>query len=77
VNIFLKALGAKQRNEIKNGKLWTITRLWGMDISRKEQAVAQPLPFVKPQGGRIEMIQTHMIKDDDNVTNLTKQPDLM
>ena len=77
MNIFLKLLGAKSRNEIKNAKLWTVTRLWGMDISRKEQEIVQALPFVKPEGGKIEMIQTHIIKDDDNVTNLTKQPDLM
>ena len=51
MNVLLKILKAKTRNEIRGGKLWEITRLWGMDISTVEKEVAKPAPFVRPEGG--------------------------
>jgi hypothetical protein len=77
VNFFLKLLGAKKRNEIRGGKLWEITRLWGMDISKVEQEPAKPLPREKPAGGHVESIRVHVLKEEDNVTNLTKKADLI
>lgn len=77
VNFFAKLLGARKRNEIREGKLWEITRWWGMDISKVEQELAKPLPREKPSGGHVEAIRVHILKEADNVTNLTKNADLL
>jgi hypothetical protein len=77
VNFLLKLFGAKKRHEIRGGKLWEITRLWRMDISQVEQEVAQPEPFKKPEGGQVDAMRVHIIKGENNVTNLTKNPELL
>jgi hypothetical protein len=77
VNFLLKLLKAKTRNEIRGGKLWEITRLWGMDIRTMEKEVAKPAPFVRPEGGNASEMRVHIIKGEDNKTNLTKNPDLL
>jgi len=77
VKFLLKILGAKTRNEIRGGKLWEITRLWGKDRMITMVEPAKPAPFVRPQGGKVEGIRTHAIKDQDDVTNLTKKPELL
>jgi hypothetical protein len=77
MNFFLKLFKAKKRHEIQGGKLWEITRLWGRDISKVEQEVAQPEPFKKPEGGTVDVMRVHVIKGEDNVTNLTKNPELL
>jgi len=77
VNFVLKLLKAKTRNEIRGGKLWEITRLWGIDIRVVEKEVAKPAPFVRPEGGTIDKMQVHIIKGEDNKTNLTKKPELL
>ena len=77
MNFFLRLLGAKKRNEIRKGKLWEVTRLWGMDIHKVEREPAKPLPRQKPTGGQIEAVRVHTIKEEDNVTNLTKNADLI
>ncbi len=77
MSIFLKWLKAKKRNEIRNGKLWEITRLWGWDIRKVERQPAQPEPFKKPAGGKVDEIRIHIFKAEDNVTNLTKNPELL
>lgn len=77
VNILLRLLKAKTRNEIRAGKLWEITRLWGMDICKVEKEVAKPAPFVRPEGGQANAMRVHILKEEDNKTNLTKKPDLL
>jgi hypothetical protein len=77
VNLFLKLLKAKKRNEIRGGKLWEITRVWGMDVFTAEQEVAKPEPFKKPEGGKVDAMRVHIFKGEDNVTNLTKKPELL
>jgi hypothetical protein len=77
VNFFLKLLKAKKRNEIRGGKLWEVTRVWGIDVLEVKQEPAKPEPFKKPEGGTVDAMRVHFIKGEDNVTNLTKDPDLM
>jgi hypothetical protein len=77
VNFVLKLLGAKSRNEIRGGKLWEITRLWGMDLSTSEKEVAKGVPLVKPEGGKVDAMRVHVIGSENNVTNLTKNADLL
>jgi hypothetical protein len=77
MNIFMKLLGAKTRNEISNGKLWEVTSLWGMDLGKKEAEVAQPEARRAVEGGTVKSVRVHIIKNDDNITNLTKQTDLL
>jgi len=77
MNLFLKLLKAKTRNEIQDGKLWEITRVWGMDIQKVEQEVAKPEPFKKPEGGEVDAMRVHIIKGENNVTNLTKDADFL
>jgi hypothetical protein len=77
VNFLLKVLKAKKRNEIRGGKLWEITRLWGMDVSKAVVEPAKPLPRAKPTGGHVEAVRVHVLKGEDNVTNLTKNADLL
>ena len=77
MNFLLKLLKAKKRNEIRGGKLWEITRLWGMDISKVEMELAKPIALIKPSGGQVESMRVHIIKGEDNVTNLTKNPELL
>lgn len=77
MNLFLKLLNAKKRNEIRQGKLWEVTRLWGMDISKVEQEPAKPVLLVKPTGGHVESVRVHILKGENNVTNLTKDPNLL
>ena len=77
MNFVLKLLKAKQRNEIRHGKLWEVTRLWGMDISKVEQEPVKPLAREKPTGGKVESVRVHILKGENNVTNLTKDPDLL
>jgi len=73
----LKLLKEKKRNEIRDGKLWEITSVWGRDIEMVEMEVAQPEPFVKPEAGQVEAMRVHIIRGEDNVTNLTKNPELL
>jgi hypothetical protein len=77
VNLFLKLLKAKKRNEIRGGKLWEITRVLGMDVFTAEQEVAKPEPFKKPEGSKVDAMRVHIFKGEDNVTNLTKKPELL
>ena len=77
VNFVLKLLKAKSRDEIRAGKLWEITTHWGMDIRTVEKEVAKPAPFVRPEGGKVDKVQVHIISDENNKTNLTKNPDLL
>ena len=77
MNIALKVLGAKSRNEIANGGLWEITSLWGMDIGKKQAEIAKPEPRKKVDGGTVKSVRVHVIKNEDNLTNLTKQTDLL
>ncbi len=77
MNFFLKLLKAKQHHEIRGGKLWKITRVWGMNVRKVEQELAKPEPFRKPVGGTVDALRVHIIKDENNVTNLTKKPELL
>ncbi len=78
MNVLLKILKAKRRNEIRKGKLWEITRIWGIDIHKKEQEVVKPLPVVRStDAARVDAVRVHSFKDENNVTNLTKKPDLL
>jgi hypothetical protein len=78
VNFFLKVLNAKKRHEIRRGKLWEITRVWGLDVHTVEREPAKPLAVIRsaPEG-KMDTIQVHIIKGEDNVTNLTKNPELL
>jgi hypothetical protein len=77
MNFLLKLLKAKKRNEIQAGKLWEITQVWGFDVSKVEQEIAQSEPFKKPEGGQVDAMRVHIIKGENNVTNLTKDPNLL
>ena len=77
MSFLLRILKAKTRIEIKGGKLWEITRLWGMDVRTVEKEIPKADPFVRPEGGKIEDVRVHVLKDDNNATNLTKSPDLL
>ena len=77
MNFFLKLLKAKKRHEIRGGKLWEVTRVWGRDVLVVEQEVAKPEPFKKPEGGTVDAMRVHIIKGTNNVTNLTKDADFM
>jgi hypothetical protein len=77
MNLVFKLLKAKTREEIRGGKLWEITRLWGRDIRVVEKEVAKPAPFVKPEGGKIDALRVHVISGENNTTNLTKQADIL
>jgi hypothetical protein len=77
MNFFLKLLKAKKRNEIRAGKLWEVTRVWNMDVLEVEQAPVKPEPFKKPEGGAVDAMRVHIIKGENNVTNLTKDADFL
>ena len=77
MNIFLKLFKAKTHNEIRDGKLWEVTRVWGRDIKRVQLEVAQPEPFKRPEGGAVDAMRVHLIKGENNVTNLTKDADFL
>ena len=77
MDVFLKLLGAKKRNEIRNGKLLEITRVWGIDLLEVEQEPGKPEPFKKPESGKVDIMRVHIIKTENNVTNLTKDPNLL
>ncbi len=72
-----KLLGAKKREEIRAGKLWEITRFWGFDVRWVEKEVAKPDPFVKPEAMEVDKMRVHVIRPENNDTNLTKDPDLL
>jgi len=48
-----------------------------MDISKVEMELAKPIALIKPSGGQVESMRVHIIKGEDNVTNLTKNPELL
>ncbi len=77
MDFLLKLLKAKKRNEIRGGKLWEITRVWGHDVREVELEVAKPEPFKKPEGGTVDDMRVHIIADENNVTNLTKDADFI
>jgi hypothetical protein len=77
VNFFLKLLKAKKRYEIRGGKLWEVTRVWGKDVLQVEQEVVKPEPFKRPEGGTVDAMRVHIIKGTNNVTNLTKDADFL
>ncbi len=78
MNFLLKILKAKKRNEIRDGKLWEITRLWGRDISTIEKEIPKADPLVKPEGEKIAGARVHnVLGSENNVTNLTKNPDTL
>jgi len=77
VNFFLKLLKAKKRHEIRGGKLWEVTRVWGRDVHKVELEPAKPEPFKKPEGGTVDAMRVHIIKGENNVTNLTKDADFL
>jgi len=70
-------LKAKKRQEIRAGKLWEITRVWGHDVQKVEIEPAKPLLREKPKGGHVEAVRVHILKGPDDVTNLTKKADLL
>ena len=78
MNFVLKLLNAKQRNEIRKGKLYKVTRVAGLDVwrSRQKPVEAAPLNIVHEEC-KIEAMQVHQLKNLDDVTNLTKNTDLM
>ena len=73
----LKQLGAKKRNEIRQGKLWEITSVFGYDVIVAEIQPAQADAFVKPEAMSVDKMRVHVIKPPDNVTNLTKDVDFL
>jgi len=75
--LLLKLLKAKKRNEIRDGKLWEVTRIWGVDLSESEQELAKADAFIKPEAGTVDKMRVHLIKGENNVTNLTKNADLL
>jgi hypothetical protein len=77
VNFVLKLLHAKKRHDIRDGKLWEITKVWGLDVFKEEKQPAKPEPFKKPEGGAVDAMRVHFIKGEDNVTNMTKKPELL
>jgi hypothetical protein len=77
MNFFLKLLKTKKRNEIRGGKLWEVTRVWGRDVLEVEQEVIKPEPFKRPEGGTVDAMRVHIIKGTNNVTNLTKNADFL
>lgn len=77
MNFLLKLLRAKKRNEIREGKLWEITRVCGIDLLKVEQELVQPEPLKKPEGGTVDAMRVHIIKGENNVTNLTKDADFL
>jgi hypothetical protein len=77
MNFLLKLLKAKKRNEIRGGKLWEITSVWGYDIKTEEQEPAKPLPFVKPEASKVDAMRVHIITGENNKTNLTKDADFL
>ena len=77
-NFLLKLLGAKKRNEIRGGKLWEITKLWGYDVAKVEVEPAKPEPLKRPeQSAPVDKMRVHIIKGENNVTNLTKDADFL
>ncbi len=77
MNFLLKILKAKTRTEIRNGKLWEITTLFGRDISTVEKEAPQAAEFVKPEAMQVDKIRVHVIKSENNITNLTKDADFV
>ena len=77
MDFLLKLFRAKKRHEIRDGKLWKITRVWGRDVHQAELEVAKPEPFNKPEGGKVDAMRVHIIKGENNVTNLTKDADFL
>jgi len=77
MNFFLKLLKAKKRTEIRGGKLWEITRLWGKDVRIVEQEIPQAEPFKRPEAAAVDAMRVHIIKGENNVTNLTKDSDFL
>jgi len=73
----LKLIKATTRNEIRGGKLWAITSVRGHDIRMEELEPAKPLPFVKPEGGKVDAMRVHIITGENNKTNLTKDADFL
>ena len=78
VNLVRKLLKANSRNEIRAGKLWEITQLWGMDISTVEKEIAKPEAVVRNKVRcDIDAMRVHVITGENNTPNLTKNPDLL
>ena len=77
MNLFLKLLKAKQRNEIRGGKLWEITRICGIDVFTSEKEPAKPEPRQKMAEGKVDAMRTHVIKVENNETNMTKDADFL
>ena len=77
MNFLLKLLKGKKRNEIRGGKLWEVTRVWGIDVLEIRREPAKPEPFKMPEGGTVDAMRVHIIKGENNVTNLTKNPELL
>jgi hypothetical protein len=78
VNFVLKLLHAKKRHDIRDGKLWEITRVWGIDVFKEEKQPARPEPLIRrPECDKVDAMRVHIIKGEDNVTNLTKKPELL
>lgn len=77
MKFILKLLKAKERNEIRNGRLWKITRVWNIDVITEEQDLIQPEAFKKPEGGTVDAMRVHIIKGENNVTNLTRDADFL
>jgi len=75
--LLLKLFKVKKRNEIRNGKLWEITTVWGFAVFKVERKPAEADPFIKPEGGAVDKMRVHVIAGENNVTNLTKEPELL
>src|SRR5258708_6480443 len=48
-NFLIKLLKVKKRNEIRSGKLWEVTRAFGVDLMEVELEPVKPEAFKKPE----------------------------
>jgi hypothetical protein len=68
----------KKRNEIRGGKLWEITRIWGFDVRTVERQPAKPQPVARHKAiDNVEAMRVHTLKNHDDVKNLTKNAELL
>ncbi len=77
-NLLLKIFKGETRNEIRGGKLWEITKLWGYDMREVEVEPAKGEPLKRPSEiTAVDKMRVHVIKGENNVTNLTKDADFL
>ena len=73
----LRLLRAKKRHEIRKGKLWEISSLFGLDIHKIERQPVEGIPLERGEAMPVEKMRVHLLKPENNVTNLTKKADLL